>query len=727
MRCSRAAASLLAVTLPNLILEPKARAQDAPELIALVEQSKASSEEIVIVALGRGADPFDAPASIVRLDEETLRQRAIRSLDELAQAVPGLYLIRDQDPGTNILSLRGTTSDRLQAAAVAFLVDGVLLADTELFTAPLFDLADVQIVRGPQGALFGKNAAGGVLALATRTGGDGFGGYARALYGSGDRREFEAALGGPLGGGFGLRAAGYWTDFKGLITNSFLDQRVDAEERRALRLSADWQGGPLRLVGKVQWLEEDGGAAYASSGDITGDFGGRLSGAALTAPLGDFPGSAYRRWLNGTVRARADFGALRAHLTLARDIYNKRFTEELDYRNGPLTFFGAPLFPDGLQPIAQPVDIHASTLDVGVEGDFASLTWRITGFIQDLDRDRVDDFGPLLFGAPPSRFETDSLQTAGAISLDWAASERLTLSAAVRRDADQRSQTILVNQSGALIEQRRETFARWQPQAAVRFALNPKAQLYLAYGEAFRTGGFNPIPPPGAIFEAVFAPEVVRSLEGGLKLRDLPLDGHFEITGFASRTQNYQNYAFFDGNSVALSVDAVRTQGLEISASLKPLPGWVLASSFALADAKIARFIAPDPLDTSRKRDLSGNRLPNVPAWTTTFSITYTRQLARDWHLTARADLNGVGRTFYEIDNVLFSPARALGDARLEIGYRKLTLAAFAKNITNERFAISAFGQSNLALLQGLGPGGPFDTFTIDRGRQAAIELRVDF
>ena len=719
MRYSLAAASLLFVSAPlcaRAEVPAPPQAQEAP-----------TSDEIVVVALGHGESGFDAPASIVRLDEEALRQRAIRSLDELAQAVPGLYLIRDQDPGTNILSLRGTTSDRLQAAAVAFLVDGVLLADTELFTAPLFDLQDVQVVRGPQGALFGKNAAGGVVALATRTGADGFGGYARALYGSGDRREFEAALGGPLGGGFGLRAAGYWTDFKGIITNTFLDQRVDAEERRALRLSADWQGGPLRLDGKLQWLEEDGGAAYASSGDITGDFAGRLSGPALTLPFGDFPGSAYRRWLNGTIRARADFGALRAHLTLARDIYNKRFTEELDYRSGPLTFFGAPLFPDGLQPIAQPVDIHASTLDVGVEGDFASLTWRITGFIQDLDRDRVDDFGPLLFGAPPSRFETDSLQTAGAISLDWAASEQLTLSAAVRRDADQRSQTILVNQSGALIEKRRETFARWQPQAAVRFALSPKAQLYLAYGEAFRTGGFNPIPPPGAIFEAVFAPEIVRSLEGGLKLRDLPLDGHFEITGFASRTRNYQNYAFFDGNSVALSVDAVRTKGLEISASLKPLPGWVLASSFALADAKIARFIAPDPLDTSRQRDLSGNRVPNAPAWTTTFSITYTRQLARDWHLTARADLNGVGRTFYEIDNVLFSPARALGDARLEIGYRKLTLAAFAKNITNERFAISAFGQSNLALLQGLGPGGPFDTFTIDRGRQAAIELRVDF
>lgn len=698
-----------------------------PVLAAEVPDTPAKSEEVLVVALDRQGESFKSAASIARLDGEVIRTRAIRSLDELAEAVPGLYLINDQDPGTNILSLRGVTTDRLQAAAVAFLVDGVLLPDTELFTAPLFDLAEVQVVRGPQGALFGKNAAGGVVAFSHRLPGDALNGYARALYGTANRREFEGAIGGPVGGGFGLRAAGYYTAFNGVIRNTFLNERVDGEQRGAVRLTGQYARGPWDVEARVQWLQESGGAAWASSGDVTGGFGGRLAGAALTSPFGDFAGGADRRWLHGTIRSRADLGPVTATLTLARDDYDKDFIEELDYRNGPLTFFGAPLFPDGLQPIQQPVDIRANTLDFALEGQLGPVRWRANAFIQDLDRTRTDDFGPLQFGAPPLRYATDSLQTAGSLSLDWQVSERLRLSGAVRRDADNRSQTILVDESGALVERRQETFARFQPQAAAAYALSDKAQLYLAYGEAFRTGGFNPIPGPGAIFDAVFPEEAVRSLEGGVKLRGLPLSGRVEATVFASRTNNYQNYAFFDGNSVTLSVDRVRTMGTEITAGFTPVRGLDVNGSFALADAEIAAFVAPDPLDTSRTRDLGGRQVPNVPLWTTTFSMVYQRPLAAGWSLLARSDLNGVGRTRYEIDNVLYSPPRATGDARLELRHGGFALTGFVRNITNERYAISAFGQSNLLLLAGLGPNGPFDTFTINRGRQAFIEARVDF
>lgn len=698
----------------------------APGLAGAAE-APAAAEEIVVVAIGRRAEAFETPASVLRLDAETLRGRQIRSLDELAEAAPGLFLINDQDPGTNILSARGVTTDRLQAAAVAYLSDGVLLADTELFTAPLFDVGDAQVVRGPQGALFGKNAAGGVVALSSRRPGERLNGYLRALYGTGDRREFEGAIGGPVGGGLSLRAAGYWTDFEGVIANTFLDQRVDAEERRAARLIATFEQGPVALFGKVQWLEEDGGAAFLSSGDVTGDFGGRLGGAALTAPMGDFPGAADRRWLQGALSGALDLGGARASLTLARDRYDKDFIEELDFRAGPLTFFGAPLFPEGLQPIAQPVEIAASTLDFALEGEVGRLAWRANAFVQDVDRDRVDDFGPLLFGAPAPRFETDSLQTAGSLSLDWRVSERLRLSAAIRRDADRRSQTILADATGALIERREARFARFQPQAAAGYALSPDAQLYIAYGEAFRTGGFNPIPGPQAIFEAVFPEEVVRSLEGGLKLRNLPLQGRFEATLFAARTRNFQNYAFLDGNSVALQVDRVNTRGAELSAAFTPFEGLDVSGVFALADAEIGPFIAPDPVNLGALRDLTGNQVPNVPLWTTSFSLVYARALGAGWRLLARADANGVGRTRFEIDNVLFAPPRATADLRLELKRGRYALAGFVRNVTDERFAISAFGQTNIPLLAGLGPDGPFDSFTLNRGRQAAIEARLEF
>ncbi len=120
-----------------------------------------------IVVRGRRESRFALPASIVQVQPEV-----ILNVDDIATAVPGVWMVNDQDPGTNILSIRGATTDRLQQASVAFVLDGVPLADTELFTPRLFDVSRIEVLKGPQGALFGKNAAGGVISVRTQDAGE---------------------------------------------------------------------------------------------------------------------------------------------------------------------------------------------------------------------------------------------------------------------------------------------------------------------------------------------------------------------------------------------------------------------------------------------------------------------------------------------------------------------------------------------------------------------------
>jgi iron complex outermembrane receptor protein len=95
--------------------------------------------------------------------------------------------------------------------------------------------------------------------------------------------------------------------------------------------------------------------------------------------------------------------------------------------------------------------------------------------------------------------------------------------------------------------------------------------------------------------------------------------------------------------------------------------------------------------------------------------------------LRARADLNGVGRVNYTLDNVLYAPARVTLDGRTEARFGRYTAAAWVRNATDERWAISAFGQTMLPLLLGLGPGGPYDTYTINRGREFGVTLEARF
>ncbi|MFZ4070792.1 MAG: TonB-dependent receptor [Caulobacterales bacterium] len=718
----------LALIAPIAWAAPAPSAPKKPADIA----AHAPPEEIVIVR-GEPRRRASSPVSAtVIVDPQTA------AIDDLVTAVPGLSMINDQDPGANIIALRGVTSDRLQQAAIAYVVDGAPLADTDLFTAKLFDIARIDVLRGPQGALFGKNAAGGAIEVTSATGRGGADAYARAGIGNGQARSLEAA-GGAGGDGWSLRAAGLWTAHAGWIKNRTLGRVVDREDSRNARLTLSRVAGPLTLTGRLRWMEESGGAAWASSGNVTGRFGGRLTGAALTDPIGDFEGRSWRRWLQGALTAEAKTDAGDVTLILARDSYAKRWQEELDYRPGPLTFFGAPLFPNGLQPIRQPTDIRAETADLNWRRDLGRATLKLGLFAQNVARTRVDDFGPLLFGAPAARYDSDAEQRAAYAAFTYAW-ERATLDIQARYDRDARRQ--IISAAGAQVESRRATFERFQPRIAGSVALGENIWAYANYGEGFRSGGFNPIPAPSSVWRAQFAPEITRSGELGVKGRlgagrfVLQVDANL----FRSDISNYQNYTFLDAQSVTLNVGSVRVDGAELFFALTGLQrgrdAFDLRGGFALANARIGRFIAPDPLIASAQRDYTGARVPNAPQWTATAGLDWRRDMASG-DIGANLTLNATGKTFYEIDNALRSPPKTWLDARLWLQRQPRSfdgrhadpwrVSVWGRNITDERWAISAFGQGMLPLLAGLGPDGPFDTFTLNRGRQWGVELSRTF
>lgn len=698
-------------------------------------QAEGNDSDAVIIVRGDLRTRLSTPAAAKAFTEDTLQARGVTSLDALVIAAPGLHMINDQDPGTNIVSFRGVTTDRLQQAAIAYVIDDVALADTEFFTGALYDLDRVDVLAGPQGALFGKNAAGGAVAIRTKEAGDA-GGYLSIGAGNGEARNASGA-GQWSTGAWHVRVAGLWEDNQGWITNRTLNRTVDGAESRNLRLRAARAASWGDIDAKLQWMAEDGGAAWASSGDVTGDFGGKLSGAALTDPIGDFAGSAQRDWVQGAVRVRGALAGGDGLLVFARDDYSKRFVEELDYRPGALTFFGAPLFPDGLQPIAQPADIQASTLEARWSTRIGAPThdfdMQFGVFAQDIDRDRIDDFGPLLFGADAPAYATDSLQTAIYAGLVWH-NPHLTLDLQGRYDHDDRSQAITNSRTGVRTETRSANFSRFQPRVAVSFALAEKSWIYANYGEGFRTGGFNPRPGATSVWSAQFRPEVTRSFEVGIKAKtslSANLDAALETAAFASRIEDYQSYTFLDGNSVTLSVDEVTVSGVELSARLgiKNLLGGKgeIDAAFALADGEIGAYVAPDPLLAGAVRDYRGKQVPNAPLWTATLTSAWTREITTGLHIDAGLSVNATGETFYEIDNALRSPGKVWLDGRLGVAYKSWSAAVWGKNISDERWAISAFGQGMLPLLQGLGPGGPFDTFTLNRGRQFGVELKRAF
>ena len=235
------------------------------------------------------------------------------------------------------------------------------------------------------------------------------------------------------------------------------------------------------------------------------------------------------------------------------------------------------------------------------------------------------------------------------------------------------------------------------------------------------------MPAATSIWKAAYRPEITTSYEVGAKFRTTTASAQLDFALFSNSVSDFQNYTFIDNQSVTLNVDEVLINGGEASVAFSPFRFVRLGAGYALTDTQIQRFIATDPLlGSPATRNYTGKALPNVPAdagkvwaqWTPKFD---------DYEFALRIDANYAGKTFYEIDNVLYSPARWWADVDVSITRFEFNLSFKVRNVTDERWAISAFGQGMTGLLAGLGPGGPFDTFTINRGRQYSLSLSRSF
>jgi iron complex outermembrane recepter protein len=691
-------------------------------------QSAASLDEIIVTSLGRDQQIGQVPDSVTLFDAEALRRQHLTTLDDIVAATPGVFIIaNDQDFGTNLISVRGISTNRGQEPSVAFVVDGQPLPELELFTLRPYDLARVEVLKGPQGALFGRSASGGAIVYSTRNPGEKFGGYVQAGYGNGSSWTVDAALDTPLNDRFKLRLSGSFRGSNGFIRNSFVNQLVDDAQSRNLRLKAIWSVAEnINLSLRAGYGRDFGGAANVVVGEFTQSNAGRLDSEKLQLPFGDFPGFADRRWWGVASTLKATLGnGDQLQLLAAYDDYDKKFIEEFDFLPfKPITFAGEPFYPNGVQPIRQPVNVRALTVEARYTSRSDAVVRSIAGvFFQNIRRDRVDDFEG--FFLPPLLYRTRSTQFGvfGQVQTNIATDVEVT--AALRFDRDNRRQRVTPGGGGAIIDERSGAFSAWQPKLSLAWTPSDTLTAYATASIGFKQGGFNPLPvltdPPYAL---TFPSEKTKALEVGIKAQ--ALDGRVRLTlaGYLTQLRNFQNTVFLT-NNIVFSVPKVRVRGVEATIQAKISDAFRLDAGLSFTDARVINYVAPNPtLEPGEAADVdySNKRLVNAPNYTFNIGATWQRGA-----LSARIDYLRTGTVYFELDNILRAPPHSSVDARIALKKAGLTAELWGKNLFNTRFATSAFGQQQLAFLLNLGPGGPYDSYTINSGRQWGASVRLDF
>jgi iron complex outermembrane receptor protein len=781
----------LAASTALLALSAPAQAQDTSSDQA---QQDAAQNEIIVTAQRREQLLVDVPQSISVVSGDTLEQQGARSFLDYAQLIPGLSLTQD-NPGETRLILRGINTGGVSSTVAVYVDDvpfgasgslsnsGILAGDFDTF-----DVARVEVLKGPQGTLYGTNALGGVskfiTALPSTTQFE-----MRAQAGIEDTRFGElgylgnAMINVPLGDTLAFRASGYFKRNGGYIDVPARGgenvNRTDSYGVRASLLFTPSDNFSVRLFGLMQNIETDSTSNFAVDpvtlrpiDPVTGE---QLSKADRRGyeRIPEFNRIDYRLY-SGTINY--DFGF--ANLTSITS-YSEQKRDELGDESTNATFqllasliYTTPTAFDTVgTAFENDVEVEKFTQEIRLQSpDSDSFEWLIGGYYTKEDTALIQEILPFtlatqqfippattipdafdlaipgLAGTQIDNFVTSSIRAkyeeyAAFASVTAKFGERFDITAGGRYSRNEQSaeQAVIQFSLGApqFAESSEDVFT-WS--VSPRFEINDRVSLFGRVAKGYRPGGPTFVPPGApADFPSQFESDSVISYELGLRAQTL--DRTFAVDA-AIYQVDWDNILIastvdVEGTPVGVNTNGqrARSRGAEVTATLRPTGGLSVTAVAAYNDAKLLDDTTPPDGGLNLTGGLAGDRLPYAPEITATLAIDY------EWSLADNVRAFVGGNVRMQSDQVAgFAPDyRAAFGRRIEIdGYQtvdlragvdfgRFTVQAFARNLFDE-YGIVGAGAFPTAVQPALGGSGlQYMTASTIRPRTIGLIIGAEF
>ncbi len=674
------------------------------------DTDEGDADETVVVAHKLEEPLFTYPQSATVFDERALDDAGIRTLQEASLTVPNLRLTEFSSRRLSFPFIRGIGSGVGDPAVVTY-IDDVPQFGTGGTNLPLVDVESVEILRGPQGTLYGRNALGGLIHVTStrpteeaRSGGD-------VTFGSFDLQEYHAGAAGALGSGLFGGAGLLYSKRDGYTKNDFTGNDVDDRDglfgRGQLVFAAD-EDSELRL-GLFGERSRDGGFVLS---DIPGlrdrphrinqDFEGEAERDVYAPSLVwehagdelDFTSiSAYETW---DVLETSDFDFSPA------DFVRRRTDEEQDYLYQELRIGSARDVPYKV-------------------GDHSELGWiaGVSGFLADSELSNANEFRP---GSP----FTPGIDRQQGDFDDWGAAvfgqatltldERLDLTGGLRYDYESkevdRVRTFDGGGGPVVIDQgsEDESFDEILPFLSAGYRFLPELFAYLSAARGFKPGGFNLGAPAGQI---EFDPESNWTYELGA--RATFCEERYRVGGALFFVDwEDQQLSLFDpvgGTGFVDNAGESESKGVELEGAARVVEGLDAFATFGLLDTEIEEFTDQFGIDTS------GNDLPFAPETTWSAGLQYGRALSDDSRWIVRGEYGATGDFFYD-------PGNREGD--------DFSLANFRAGVEGERWGFhvwlrNAFDEEYIPIALQVNPADP--TFFVGESgapRTVGVTLSVN-
>jgi len=201
--------------------------------------------EIVVTARKRDESFRDVPVTVDVFTEQTVQSAGIEKPGDFIALVPNMTLVETQNAGTSFVVVRGVSQARNSEPSVAVLVDGVLETNPAEFNQELYDIQQIEVLKGPQGALYGRSAIGGAILIRTREPADHLEGNLKLGLGNGSSERAQLALSGPIDDAKTLkfRASLNYYNTDGFLDNAWLHQKADPARNYSGRVRLTWKPG----------------------------------------------------------------------------------------------------------------------------------------------------------------------------------------------------------------------------------------------------------------------------------------------------------------------------------------------------------------------------------------------------------------------------------------------------------------------------------------------------
>ena len=671
-------------------------------------------EEIIVTARKRDESFKDVPVTVNVFTETLVKDAGIYRPADFIQMVPNMTLVETQNAGNAFVVIRGISQARNSEPSVAVQVDGVLQTNPAEFNQELYDIQQIEVLKGPQGALYGRNAIGGAIIITTKDPADEFEATVKAGYGNENSIRGQLGVSGPLGDSAGYRATVNYYETDGFLHNVFLNESVDPVESLSARARfvfepSDNFRGDFRVA--VDDLSTRALYFVVPRVDEANPFGGYVDDANdVDEPIQlDNPGINDRDVLNTSLKL--DFGVGDGTFT---SVTHYNTTEEVltgdafDFRPAANSLFNA-IFGFDLNQ-SQFLDVEAYSQELRytspTEGKFR---WIAGAYYIHTDRfistgNMVDTGAGRVPGLPRTALRRQQPERnlprrlAGQRRLGGVrgrdhrtrrknrARPRDPLRRGQAREHDRDARGLPAGRHAARVQRPGARAHLERAAAEVDPALRRLGPLtfYGGWSRGFRSGGFNQTGV-GAVADAsgiagvndLFEAEVAETSEVGFK--SVLADGRVAFNGAAFYTDSENGYffVFLAANSTQNlgNLDA-RYKGFELEMNWSATDNLNLYASYGYTDSDIT-----DMEDPSVK----GNEAPLVSRNTANAGFQYNVPVG-ELDLSFRVDYRYTGRTWWEPYNTTSRDPIDIVDARVALGDERWTATLWGKNLTDEEY-----------------------------------------